>query len=140
MKNIKVYTSFVSPVTFKIFCDNNILPIFIIRNIKNSNLIGKFDGSAIHFKTLAPSNELFRKRRDGIIDFVDFSKEYAIEMSQVNFSEVIREIEYLAELSNTDRVVLLGYGSDYTNCHRSILSGILNDTGLLQEKVTEIVL
>lgn len=140
MKKLKIYTSFVSPITLKEFCDKNILPIFIIRSIKNSNLIGKFDGTAIHFRDLAPSSELFRRRRDGFIGFDEFSKEYIIEISQINIPEILDKLEYLANLSNTDKVVLMGYGTDSTKCHRSVLSEILNKSGLLEHKVTEIVL
>jgi uncharacterized protein YeaO (DUF488 family) len=140
MKSIKIYTSFVSPITLKEFCDNNILPIIIVRNIKNSELIGKFNGTAIHFRDLSPSSELFRSKRDGLISQEEFAKEYAIEISQINIPEILDKIEYLANLSNTDKVVLLGYGTDDSRCHRSVLREILNKTGLLEHKVTEAVI
>lgn len=140
MKNLKIYTSFVSPITFKSICDSNILPIFIIKSIKNSSLIGGFEGTAIHFKQLAPSTDLFRQKRDGSIDFSEFSKRYIIEMSQVNLPEVLETISYLTDLCNTDKVVLLSYGSDPTKCHRSLLGEILNQSGLLQNKITELIL
>ena len=73
---LQVKTSFVSPVTLKIFTENGYLPIFIIRNISNSELIGKYNGTAVHFRNLAPSTELFRAKRDGLIDFTEFSKRY----------------------------------------------------------------
>lgn len=137
---MKIYTSFVSPITLKLFCDNNILPIFIIRSIKNSDLIGKFEGSAIHFKELSPSSELFRQKRDGVIDQTEFEKRYAIEISNTDIPKIIEKIKYLANLSNTDKVVLLGYGSNNLICHRHVLSDIFNESGLLDEKITEIIL
>lgn len=138
--NIKIHTSFVSPVTLDLFIKNNYLPIFIIRSIGNSELIGKYSGTAVHFKQLSPSPELFRAKRDSIIDYTEFSKRYIIELSSINFQELIDKLQYLANLSGAQGIVLLGYGSDNTKCHRSILADLLNSTGYLENKVTEIVL
>ena len=137
---LQVKTSFVSPVTLKIFTENGYSPIFIIRNISNSELIGKYNGTAVHFRNLAPSTELFRAKRDGLIDFTEFSKRYIIEMSNVNFVEVIDKLNYLAELSNARGVILMGYGSDDKICHRSILSNLINSMGILNSHITEIIL
>lgn len=137
---LQVKTSFVSPMTLKVLPEYGYLPIFIIRNIGNSNLIGKYSGTAIHMRELAPSNELFRERRDNLISFEEFSKKYIIEMSEVNFVSVIDRLNYLANLSDARGVVLMGYGSDDKNCHRSILSGILNNMKILDDRVTELIL
>lgn len=137
---MKIYTSFVSPITLKEYCDQNILPIFIIRSIKNSDLIGKFDGTAIHFRDLAPTSELFRLKRDGEISKEEFEKRYVIELSQVDLPSIVKKLEFLANLSNTDKVVLLGYGSDKENCHRHVLADVLNKSGLLEHDITELVL
>jgi len=139
--NIKIHTSFVSPVTLDLFIRNNYLPIFIIRSIGNSELIGRFSGTAVHFKQLSPSAELFRAKRDLMIDFTEFSKRYIIELSSnIDFQEIIEKLEYLANLSNARGVVLLGYGSDNTKCHRSILAELFNSSGYLENKVTEFIL
>lgn len=138
--NLKINTSFVSPITLKMFIEHNYLPIFILRNISNSNLIGKYSNTSIHLKDLAPSNELFREKRDMIIDFNEFTKRYIIEISHVDFSQLISKLENLAKVSGAERIVLLGYGSDNTICYRSILAGLLNDSNLLENKVTELII
>lgn len=137
---LQVKTSFVSPVTLKLFTENGYLPIFILRNISNSELIGKYSGTAVHFKELSPSTELFRSKRDGIIDFTEYIKRYIIEMSSVNFVSIIDRLNYLADLSKARGVVLLGYGSDDKKCHRSILSNLINSMDLLNSRITEIIL
>lgn len=136
---LEIKTSFVSPITLKIFSEQGYLPIFIIRNIKPSELIGKYSDTSIHFKNLAPSNELFRAKRDSIIDFEEFSKRYIIEISEINLQKIIERLEYLVKLSGARGVVLLGYGSDNKICHRSILASLLNESGLLENRVTEII-
>lgn len=136
---LEIKTSFVSPITLKLFPEQGYLPIFIIRNIRPSELIGKYSDTSIHFKNLAPSNELFREKRDSIIDFEEFAKRYIIELSDLNLQKIIERFEYLAKLAGAKGVVLLGYGSDNKICHRSILASLLNESGLLESRVTEII-
>ena len=136
---LEIKTSFVSPITLKLFPEQGYLPIFIIRNIRPSELIGKYSDTSIHFKNLAPSNELFREKRDSIIDFEEFAKRYIIELSDLNLQKIIERFEYLAKLAGARGVVLLGYGSDNKICHRSILASLLNESGLLESRVTEII-
>lgn len=137
---LQIKTSYVSPLTLKVFPEHGYLPIFIIRNIYNSKLIGKYSGTAIHMKELAPSNELFRAKRDGQIDQEEFAKRYIIEMSRVNFMETLGKFNYLASLSDAKGIVLMGYGEDDQLCHRSILRDLLNETGLLLNRVVEVIL
>lgn len=137
---LKINTSFVSPATLERFRGNNILPIFIVRNIENSELIGQYSGSPVHLKELSPSNELFRKKRDKALSIDEFKKLYAIEITErVDLKRVIDKLESLVELSGARSVVLLGYGSDYDSCHRSVLAKILNGSGLLEKPVKELV-
>lgn len=137
---LKINTSFVSPVTLEKFRSNNILPIFIVRNIDNSKLIGQYSGSPVHLKELSPSNELFRKKRDNAVSIDEFKKLYAIEITErVDLKKVIDKLESLAELSGARSIVLLGYGSDYNSCHRSVLAKLLNESGLLEKLVKELV-
>lgn len=140
MYNLKINTSFVSPLTLPKFIDSNILPIFIIRSIWNSDLIGKYEDTKLHFKELSPSTELFRSWRDSKIDFSEYSKKYVIELSKLDFKKEIEKMKYLADLCKTDRIVLLGYGSNNKTCHRSVLADVLNKSGLLQDKITELIL
>lgn len=137
---LKINTSFVSPATLERFRGNNILPIFIVRNIENSELIGQYSGSPVHLKELSPSNELFRKKRDKALSIDEFKKLYAIEITErVDLKRVVDKLESLVELSGARSVVLLGYGSDYDSCHRSVLAKILNGSGLLEKPVKELV-
>ena len=137
---LKINTSFVSPATLERFRSNNILPIFIVRNIKNSELIGQYSGSPVHLKELSPSNELFRKKRDKAVSIDEFKKLYAIEITErVDLKRIIDKLESLVELSGARSVVLLGYGSDYDSCHRSVLAKILNGSGLLEKPIKELV-
>lgn len=137
---LKINTSFVSPATLERFRSNNILPIFIVRNIENSELIGQYSGSPVHLKELSPSNELFRKKRDKALSIDEFKKLYAIEITErVDLKRVVDKLESLVELSGARSIVLLGYGSDYDSCHRSVLAKILNGSGLLEKPVKELV-
>lgn len=137
---LKINTSFVSPATLERFRSNNILPIFIVRNIENSELIGQYSGSPVHLKELSPSNELFRKKRDKALSIDEFKKLYAIEITErVDLKKIIDKLESLVELSGARSIVLLGYGSDYDSCHRSVLAKILNGSGLLEKPVKELV-
>lgn len=138
--DLKIYTSFVSPLTLKDYIEKEFLPIFIIRNIKNSTLIGGYSDTPIHMKDLAPSNELFRAKRDNLITKEEFEKKYAIEISQVNLEKVIRTFEQLVECCGAKAIVLLGYGSSYENCHRHVLADILNNSGLLTNRINEIII
>ena len=137
---LRIYTSYVSPLTLEVITKNNILPIFIIRSIHNSQLIGKYSDTALHLKSLAPSDMLYRSKRDGIISDLEFKKGYIIEMSRINFQEVVRRLDYLASLSGASGVVLMGYGSSYESCHRKILAELLNGSGLLENDIKELII
>ena len=136
---LRIYTSFVSPVTLRMVISNELLPIFILRSIHNSELIGKWSGSAVHMAELSPSTELFRARRDGHIGMEEFNKNYVIEISKVNLVKTLKTLETLVKVSGAVGVVLMGYGSDRNLCHRGILADILNDSGFLWNPVKEIV-
>ena len=138
--NLKLSTSYVSPLTLPKFVENEILPVFVIRFIKNSKLIGKYDRTAFHLKELSPSNELFQEKRDGEIDFLEFSKRFTIELSNLNFDDEIKKLENLKEFFRAKSIVLLGYGSDPSKCHRSVLRDILNKSGLLEYPVHELII
>ena len=135
---LRVYTSFVSPKNLIDIINNNLLPIFIIRNIKNSELIGKYSDTVIHFKNLAPSDKLYQTRRDGFITREEYEKRYIIELSkQPNFQNIIKKLEQLSNICNADGVVILDYGSDGKESHRTILADLLNSLDLLTYKITE---
>lgn len=138
--SLKIYTSFVSPATLKEFMAKGLLPIFIIRNIKTSELIGDWSDTPVHYKDLSPTSELFRLKRDKKITVEEFQKRYAIEISHVNLESVLRNWELLCECSGARGIVLLGYGSDDKVCHRSTLRTIINNSALLEEPIKEVLL
>lgn len=138
--NLRIFTSFVSPLTIEAIVKANFLPIFVLRNIANSTLIGQYSGTAIHFKELSPSAELFRSHRDNLIDFDEYSKRFIIEMSEINFQSVVKRFEQLASICNAKAIVMMSYGSKYSNSHRKVLSDILNNSGLLTYEVKELIL
>lgn len=127
-------------MTLRAIVDNNLLPVFVIRSIYNSQLIGRWSDTAIHFKNLAPSDKLFQSRRDGLITELEFKKYYVIEMSRVNFQETIKKLDNLAQLSGANGVVLMGYSSSYESCHRKLLSELLNGSGLLENTIKELII
>jgi uncharacterized protein YeaO (DUF488 family) len=133
-------TSFVTPHTIQEFPNHDLLPIFIARNISNSGLIGKWNGTSIHFKELSPSPILLRDWKSGRIDRDEFEKKFLLEMSEINFDTILRRISFLCDVSRASGAVLMGYGSDRLECHRSILSDIINQSGILENKVIELIL
>lgn len=139
--NFNVHTSFVSPWTWKhLVSEGNYLPIIVVRNIRNSSVIGHLNDTAVHFRELSPSNELYRLKRDGIIDLVEFQKRYLIELSNVSLNSVIERFNQLFNVSGAKGIVIFGYGSDKNLCHRSTLASLLDSTGYFKEKITELVL
>jgi uncharacterized protein YeaO (DUF488 family) len=135
--NLKILTSYVSRENLDKFVKSEILPIFIIRNISGSRLISQYSGTILQFKQLSPQTELFQRYRRGEIDFERYQKEYVIGLAGLNYSNLIKRLEYLQELSGANSVVLLGYEKDPDMCHRTLLSDILNRTGLLEIEVRE---
>lgn len=139
--NFDVYTSFISPWTWKhLVSEGNYLPIIAIRNIKNSNVIGHLSDTAIHFKELSPSNNLYQAKRDGDISLEDFHKRYLIELSGVSIEYIVERFNQLFEVSGASGLIIFGYGSNSEACHRSTLASLLNLSGLFKNKITEFVL
>lgn len=135
---LKLFTSFVSKENLSYLSEKRLLPTFIIRNISNSKLIGKWSGTPLHIKEFSPSTELFQRLRSGEIDFSRYQKEYVINLAYVNFVSVIKRLEKLAKDSNASGIALLGFEKDPELCHRSLLSDILNRTHLLTNNVNEV--
>ena len=137
---MKLFTSFVTPNRIQECCDKNILPIIILRNIRNSSVLANFSDTPIHFKELAPSNNLYRLMRDKKIDFEEYSNEYKKELSAPTllFSS-LEKLKFMMELCNVDSAVFLAYGSDDKISHRSILRDFIYESGLLGDiKIEEL--
>jgi uncharacterized protein YeaO (DUF488 family) len=137
MYDIEISTSFVSPYTLNYFIKNNILPIFILRSIHNSNLIGKYSDSAVHFKDFSPSNELFQARRDRKIEIEEYKQKYLDEIKHIDLNQTLKRLTNLQKISGAVGVVLMSYGSNPLGCHRTFLSEYLNSSGLLKNRITE---
>ena len=137
MYDIEISTSYVSPYTLNYFIKNNILPIFILRSIHNSELIGKYSDSAVHFKDLSPSNELFQARRDRKIEIEEYKQKYLDEIGHIDLHQTLRRFINLREISGATGIVLMSYGGNPIGCHRTFLAEYLNNSGLLKNKITE---
>lgn len=133
MKNLKLLTSFVSPNTLDFFIQSGYLPIFILRNIKNSTLIGKYSETALQIKELSPSNELYQKMRDGLLSFEEYQKRYVIEMSKVNLYRILERIETLVKLAGAKTAILLDYSGNFY--HHKTLAGIFTNMGVEMEEL-----
>lgn len=138
-RNLKVYTSFVTAENLIKLMEQNYLPIFILRSIGRSDTIGKYSNTSIHVKDLSPSDDLFHKKRDNDIDFATFSKQYIEEICTniKDFHELIKNLCFLARISNAKGIVLMGYGKDYETSHRKVLSDFLNSQNFFDNKITE---
>ena len=137
MYDIEISTSFVSPYTLNYFIKNNILPIFILRSIHNSELIGKYSDSAVHFKDLSPSNELFQARRDRKIEIEEYKQKYLDEIGHIDLHQTLRRFINLREISGATGIVLMSYGSNPIGCHRTFLLEYINNSGLLKNNIIE---
>lgn len=136
-KDLKLWTSFVTPERLQLSMQNNYLPIFIARSISNSGLIGKWNGTGVHFSQLAPSPILLRQWKGGDIDYNIFEQRFREEQNQVDYEEVLKKISLLCDYSNAHGAILFGYGQDPLQCHRSVVSKIINEKGLLNSLVIE---
>ena len=136
---LTVYTSFISKENLEIVVKElNLLPIFILRSIRNSELIGKYSGSAIHFRNLSPTSPLFQAYRDGLIDFTEYKKRFLIELSEVKLYKVVEKFESLCNISGSEGVVLFALGEDPELSHRKVLSDLINSSGILENPIIEL--
>lgn len=138
--DLKIYTSYISAENIERIIKKNYLPLFPIRSIYSSPIIGQYSGTAIHLKELSPSVDLFRSWRGGQTSTENYKKLYALEiLKNVSLEDEIKKLEFLAETANAEGVVLLGYSTDSEECHRKIISGLFWGTGTLVNKPEELV-
>lgn len=129
MTNLKLWTSYVSPATMEALPNYNILPVFIIRNISNSSLIGKYSGTAIHQRIFAPSYELFKSYKyDKLISDEEFEKGYLIELSKLNIPKIMDKLFTMANTCWAKGIAFMGYGK-FDEDYRSIFSDFMNRYG-----------
>lgn len=135
-----IRTGCVTPQTMQAFPEAGWLPVFILRTIYNSSLIGGYTGSPVHMYWLAPHPETYHLWRDGKVDWETYARMYENEILRgVKFDSLIERLEVLVNASGAKGVVLMGYGQDPKKCHRSVLSRLLNSSGLLEERVKELL-
>ena len=136
---LQIYTSFVSVKNLKRCTDLNLVPIFAMKKIFNSEIIGIYSGTALHFPELSPSNELYHNFIDNKIDFDSYIESYKEELvSDLDLNEIISKLEMLADLCEASGVVLMTYGRDARMSYRLALGEILNESDLLEKTVYEI--
>jgi len=137
MYDINLITSFVTPYTLNYFIKKELLPVFILRSIRNSDLIGKYSDSAVHFKDLSPSNELFQARRDKKIGIKEYKQRYLDEIKHIDLNQILRRFANLREISGAKGIVLMSYGGNPVGCHRTFLAEYINNSGLLKNLIIE---
>ena len=137
VSSLQIYTSYLSSENIERIVSNNLLPVFILRYIRNIKCVSGWYGTPLHVPELSPSNELFWEYRDGKIDQKEYTKKFLIEICEVNFHKLIKKFEFLADSCSADGVVLCAIGNKETS-HRTIVSDILWRTGYLIYKPTEL--
>lgn len=131
---LKIYTSHLDKnILGEVKNNNEYLPIFAIKNIKDISMIKRYHNASIHIKQLAPSDELLGKLRNNTITHEEFEKLYVIELSRLSIQDIIKKLEYLAELNNTKGVVIICSEDNYGKA----LSMVLNYSKLLLFSVKE---
>lgn len=133
----KIMTARLSYKQFRKLSEDGYIPIIAIRSISNSPLVREFSNSPIHFRELSPSRELLVKKRLGLIDFEQFRRLFLLEMANKNLLDIIKRISSLVEIHNAKGAVIFGYDEAPT-CHRTILSEIFNETGLMESPLKEV--
>lgn len=137
-KDLKLWTSFITPQRLQQVIQSEYLPIFIARSIQNSSLIGKWNGTSVHFGQLAPSPGLLREWKRGQISYEEFEIKFREEQRRIDYEAVLKKISFLCDCSNANGAILFGYGEDPFQCHRSVVSDIINELGLLNNPVEEV--
>ena len=95
---LQIYTSFVSVKNLKRCTELNLVPIFVMKKIFNSEIIGIYSGTALHFPELSPSNSLYHSYIDNDIDFNTYTESYKEELLNLDLSEVSSRLEMLTDL------------------------------------------
>jgi uncharacterized protein YeaO (DUF488 family) len=139
-KSLKLWTSYVSPALLEELVKRNILPVFIARRISNSTLIGNWEGTAVHFPELAPSPELLRSWKYQGMPDTEFRKAFEKELNHIRLGKIFGRMKTMADLTGAIGVAILGYGPNRFEDHRSVVADYINRTGLLENKVTELIL
>lgn len=140
MSDLQIYTSFVSVKNLKrCTSDLNLVPVFAMKKIYNSEIIGIYSETSVHMPNLSPSNELFHGLIEGNITRNEFMDDFVKELDRdLDLNSVIEKFEIMAKVSNASGIVIMTFGRDPRNGYRPELAKYLNDSGLLSKQVYEI--
>lgn len=98
---MKIYTCEVDENSIKETIDDNLLPIFIEKELKYS-YIEKWNNTSIHLKELSPPSELIL-----LGDTLDFKIKYLLELStKISLSKHLSKLSTLITVSNSEGIVL----------------------------------
>lgn len=131
--NLKIYITSLKEDILGDIKNNNYLPIFAIRRISKSPVIGRYSNTPVHFPSLAPSDELMEKLEKNTIETERFEKECIIELSRVSIQDTVKKLEYLSDRNNSAGVVIVTEGDTYKNG----LLLVLKYSGFLIKEVEE---
>lgn len=84
----------------------DLLPIFLNHDLRVNPVVSCYHNTAIHYTKLAPSKYLFFKSMAGLSD-EEFKKEYYIELEAKDFSEILKRLNFLKDLSGAKGIVLI---------------------------------
>ena len=134
---MNIYTSYASEENLKELVSQGYLPFIILRNIRDSRLLGPYSDTSIHLRELSPSTELYHEFRDGKISIEEYKHQYLLEIIErrISFYDLRKRLSFLSDLVNAEGVVFLGYTEDPERCHRSALSEFLSH--LWKQEITE---
>lgn len=125
MDEIKLWTSYASSDVLKYFEEREILPLFIARTIKDSQLIGGWQGTPIHLPQFAPSPMLLREWKYNSLPDQEFEEQFFDELMEQDIPEVLSRIKTMIRICQAKGAVLIGYGVDPEKDHRSFLARFL---------------
>lgn len=140
MSELQIYTSFVSARNIK-RCVNtlNLIPVFAMKKLFNSDVIGAFSDTALHLHELSPSNELYHSYVDGELDLPGLYSGFNSELEEkVDLKSLLYRFEVMAKVCGASGIVIMTYGRDPRKGYRPAISDYLNSSGLLEKPVYEI--
>lgn len=136
MIDLELRTSYISKSNLISFVNAGYLPILICRFL--NPLVEQYKNTPIHFIELSPSYNLFCDVKYKGLSFQDYTIRYMDEMKNTDIYSILNKIKSLVDQSNAKGAVLMCYEKNPLECHRSILSRIINELNILPNKVVEL--
>lgn len=138
IKGLYVRTSYISIPHLREFPRSGIIPIFICRYM--NQMCKMYENTSIHFPELAPSRDLFFDIKNGRISRDEYICRYFEEQKNLDIPKLLFRFYSLIDASNAKGVCMMCYEKDRTKCHRSLLAEIINNSGILEDKIKELLL